>query len=64
MLSLFPLSSLSGWRDKLTGSLNSRRVRIVELISLITFLGPAFEALSLDEVELIDSIEQCEAGLL
>lgn len=32
MLSLFPLSSPSGWRDKLAGSLKSRRVRIVELI--------------------------------
>ena len=57
MLSLFPLSSPSGWRDTLTGSLNSRRVRIVEL-SLITFLGPVFETLSLDEVDFIGSVAQ------
>lgn len=32
MLAVSPMSSPSGWGDKLTGSLKSRKVRIAELI--------------------------------
>lgn len=55
--SYFLLSFLSDWRNKLTGSLYSRTVRIIEL-TLIIFIGPILDGLFLDEVDIVNSVAQ------
>lgn len=66
MLSYFPLSLPSGWRDKLIGSVCGRRVRIVELIKFnyISWANPGGAVPGCGGPQLSCSEQRSELGLL